>query len=160
MLTKQKGDIAEQAVILKALQLGFGVCKPIGDRLPYDLVFDVGGRLMKIQVKSAWFDEGRGNYVIDTRRTKTNRRQMVRSTYAADDFDFAIAFIELLGIFYIIPINIFTSYGSEIHLVETEKRQRQPKSALYREAWDLLLLPPRQLENCDLRENTDAARVA
>ena len=63
MLTKQKGDVAEQAVILKALQLGFGVCKPIGDRMPYDLVFDVDGRLLKIQVKSAWFDESRGNFV-------------------------------------------------------------------------------------------------
>ncbi|WP_288429147.1 group I intron-associated PD-(D/E)XK endonuclease [uncultured Spirosoma sp.] len=33
MLTKQKGDIAEQAVILQALKLGWGVCKPIGDRI-------------------------------------------------------------------------------------------------------------------------------
>ena len=138
MITKQKGDIAEQAVILKALQLGFGVCKPIGDRMPYDLVFDVDGQLIKIQVKSAWFDESRENYVIDTRRTKTNRRHMIRSTYSPVDFDFAIAFIETLGVFYIIPVDCFVSYGSEIHLVETEKRQRLPKSAAYREAWNLL----------------------
>lgn len=142
VLTKQKGDIAEQAVILKALQLGFGVCMPIGDRMPYDLVFDIDGQLVKIQVKSAWFDESRGNYVIDTRRTKTNRRHMLRSTYSSIDFDFAIAFIEALGIFYIIPVDCFVSYGSEIHLVEVEKRQRLPKSAAYREAWHLLTISP------------------
>ncbi|MEZ0485685.1 group I intron-associated PD-(D/E)XK endonuclease [Fibrella aquatica] len=28
MITKQKGDIAEQAVILKALQQGWGVSRP------------------------------------------------------------------------------------------------------------------------------------
>ena len=52
MITKQKGDIAEQAVILQALRLGWGVCKPIGDRLPYDLVFDIDGCLFKIQVRA------------------------------------------------------------------------------------------------------------
>lgn len=102
--------------------------------MPYDLVFDVDSRLLKIQVKSAWFDENRGNYVIDTRRTKTNRRQMLRSTYCSADFDFAIAFIEALGVFYIIPVDSFISYGSEIHLVEAEKRQRLPKSSAYRKA--------------------------
>lgn len=57
MDTKLKGDIAEQAVILKALQQGWGVAIPIGDRLPYDLVFDVGGKLLKIQVKAYYLDE-------------------------------------------------------------------------------------------------------
>ena len=57
MNTKLKGDIAEQAVALKALQKGWEVLRPLGDRLPYDLVFDVEGKLFKIQVKAAWFDQ-------------------------------------------------------------------------------------------------------
>jgi hypothetical protein len=48
MSTKLKGDIAEQAVILRLLELGWGVSKPIGDRLPYDLIADVGGQLVKL----------------------------------------------------------------------------------------------------------------
>jgi hypothetical protein len=63
---------------------------------------------------------------------------MVRSTYSPTDFDFAIAYIEDLGVFYVIPVECFISYGSEIHLVEAAKRQRLPKSAIYREAWNLL----------------------
>ncbi len=141
VITKQKGDIAEQAVILKALQQGWGVSRPIGDRLPYDLIFDIDGLLIKIQVKSAWFDEKRGNYVIDTRRTKTNRRIMLRATYCATDFDYAVAYIDELVLFYVIPVDAFVAYGSEIHLVETEKRQRLPRSAEYREAWHLLVMP-------------------
>ena len=80
MDTKLKGDLAEQAVILAALRHGWEVLRPIGDRLPYDLVLDVNSNLIKIQVKSAWFDSHKENYVVDNRRTRTNRRKMVRST--------------------------------------------------------------------------------
>ena len=138
-LTKLKGDIAEQAVTLKALKQGWEVLKPLGDRLPYDLVFDVNGVLVKIQVKYAWFNEGKENYVVDNRRTKTNRKEMKRSLYCTDDFDFAILYIEDLDVFYVMPVDFFTSYGSEIHLVETAKRQRKPKSFAFRETWELIL---------------------
>jgi hypothetical protein len=137
--TKLKGDITEQAAILHGLKRGWGVLKPIGDRLPYDLVFDVRGTLVKVQVKTAWFDESRGNYVVDNRRTKTNRRVMVREVYTPSDFDFALAYVPDLDLFYVFPVDVFISYASEIHLVEADKRQRKPRSAEYRDAWDLIL---------------------
>lgn len=139
MDTKLKGDIAEQAVVLFALRQGWGVLTPIGDRLPYDLVLDVSGRLLKIQVKSAWLDEKTQNYVVDNRRTKTNRRVMKREAYSQDDFDFAIAYIEEKDVFYVFPVDVFVSYRSGIQLIEAEKRQRKPRSAEYRNAWNLLI---------------------
>jgi hypothetical protein len=139
MSTKLTGDIAEQAAILHALKRGWGVLKPAGDRLPYDLVFDVEGTLVKVQVKCAWFDESRGNYVVDNRRTKTNRRFMVRDAYEPSDFDFALVYVADLDLFYVFPIDVFIGYGSEIHMVEADKRQRKPKSADYRDAWELIL---------------------
>jgi PD-(D/E)XK endonuclease len=139
MDTKLKGDIAEQAVVLYALKQGWGVLKPIGDRLPYDLALDISGSLITIQVKSAWFDTKRQNYVVDNRRTKTNRRVMIRGNYEIKDFDFAVIFIEELNVFYVMPSDVFISYGSEIHLVETVKRQRKPRSGDYRDAWSLVL---------------------
>lgn len=138
MDTKLKGDIAEQAVILKALELGWGVSVPVGDRLPYDLILDIEGKLQKIQVKAAWFDQNKNNYVVDNRRTQTNRRSLKRSDYQLTDFDFAILYILEKDVFYIFPIKEFLNYGSEIHLVEQEKRQRKPRSAMYREAWNFL----------------------
>ncbi|MHB8482508.1 MAG: group I intron-associated PD-(D/E)XK endonuclease [Nitrospiria bacterium] len=139
MSTKLKGDIAEQAAILHALKRGWGVLKPVGDRLPYDLVFDIEGTLVKIQVKSAWFNQVRGNYVVDNRRTKTNRRVMIRDSYTAVDFDFALVFMGDLELFYVFPVEVFIGYGSEIHMVETNRRQRKPDSAKYRDAWKLIL---------------------
>ncbi|MDD5613852.1 MAG: group I intron-associated PD-(D/E)XK endonuclease [Candidatus Omnitrophica bacterium] len=138
MDTKLKGDIAEQAAVLQALRRGWAVLVPLGDRLSYDLVFDVKGLLVKAQVKCAWRDSSSGNYVVDNRRTKTNRRVMVRKTYKQSDFDFALVYIPEYDIFYVFPVDVFISYGSEIHIVEFSKRQRKPRSAKYRDAWDLI----------------------
>ena len=139
MDTKLKGDIAEEAAILQALKRGWGVLKPIGDRLSYDLIFDVQGALVKIQVKGAWFDDARGNYVVDNRRTKTNRRFMIRGAYGRSDFDFALVYLSDLDLFYVFPVDVFIGYASEIHMVEADKRQRKPNSADYRDAWELIL---------------------
>jgi hypothetical protein len=138
MSTKLKGDLAEQTAVLQALKRGWGALRPVGDRLPYDLVFDVEGALARIQVKYAWLDKKTGNYVIDNRRTKTNRRIMIREPYRSADFDFALAYIEDLDVFYVFPVEVFISYGSGIHLVETDRRQRKPQSAEYRDAWNLI----------------------
>ena len=138
MDTKLKGDIAEQAVILEALKRGWAVLRPLGDRLPYDLVLDLKGKLIKVQVKSAWLDKKSGNFVVDNRRTKTNRRRMLRELYKLSDFDFAVIYLDGLNIFYIFPFEIFAAYGSSIHLVEDKKRQRRSRSAVYRNAWDLV----------------------
>ena len=138
MDTKLKGDIAEQAAILEALKRGWGVLKTIGDRLPYDLVFDVEGVLVRVQVKWAWYQEADDAYVVDNRRTKTNRRVMKREVYQSTDFDFALVYISESELFYVFPVDVFIDYGSQIYLVESGKRQRKPRSAEYREAWDLI----------------------
>src|SRR5262245_13032943 len=138
MDTKLKGDIAEQAAILQALKRGWGVLKTIGDRLPYDLVFDVNGALAKVQVKSAWLHEPANCFVTDNRRTKTNRRIMVRELYDEADFDFALVYVGELDLFYVFPVKVFIAYASQIYLVESAKRQRKPRSANYRDAWELI----------------------
>ena len=138
MDTKLKADIAESAVITELLKRGFKVLKPVGDRLPYDLAVDAGSNLLRLQVKSAWFDKKNNSYCVDVRRTKTNRRKMLRSRYSEDDFDFAILYIDVLNVFYVIPVKAFNSFVSTITLIEANKRQRKPKSAKFRNRWDLL----------------------
>jgi hypothetical protein len=137
MSTKLKGDIAEQAAILRLLELGWGVAKPLGDRLPYDLIADINGTLIKLQIKSAWFNALDRNYCIDVRRTKTNRRIILRSLYNDQDFDFALVYLSEQRIFYVIPNKVFIGFGSTLSLVEADKRQRKPRSK-YREAFELI----------------------
>ncbi len=146
MDTKLKSDVAESAVVTELLRRGFRVLKPVGDRLPYDLAIDLNGDFVRIQVKSAWLNHKTNAYGVDVRRTKTNRRRMLRVRYSKEDFDFAILYVEPLHVFYIVPFTVFSTYGSTISLIETDKRQRKPKSVEYRERWELLSngLPSRQ----------------
>lgn len=138
MDTKLKSDIAESAVVLKLLEKGFKVLKPLGDRLAYDLAIDHKGRLVRIQVKSAWYSKSKKMHLVDARRTKTNRRQMIRKKYSNQDFDLAIIYLGDKQVFYVMPVKTFNSYASSISFVEEGKRQRPPKSAEFRERWDLL----------------------
>jgi hypothetical protein len=46
--------------------------------------------------------------------------------------------VEDQDLFYVFPIDVFIGYGSEIHIVEVDKRQRKPQSAQYRDAWELI----------------------
>lgn len=138
MDTKLKADIAESAVILKLLQKGFNVLKPLGDRLAYDLAVDLDGRLIRIQVKSAWHSKPKKMHLVDARRTKTNRRSMLRKKYSNHEFDFAIIYLSDKQVFYVMPVQVFNAYASSVGFIEEDKRQRPPKSAEFRERWDLL----------------------
>ena len=149
MDTKLKADIAESAVMTELLRRGYKVLRPVGDRLPYDLAVDVDGKLIRIQAKSAWYDRKKEMYSVDVRRTKTNRRRMVRERYGENDFDFAVIYIDDLHVFYVMPLDAFTAYGSTISLVEAEKRQRKPKAVEYRESWELLSAWVTQLETAE-----------
>ena len=51
-------------------------------------------------------------------------------------------------LFYVFPVDVFTSYGSEIHMVEAEKRQRKLRSAEFRDAWELILQWAAHGETC------------
>ena len=134
MDTKLKADIAESATVTALLKRGFKVLKPVGDRLPYDLAIDINGKLIKLQVKSAW---ARNDvYIVDSRRTKTNRHLMLRQRYTAKDFDYALLYVEEIDIFFVMPVNVFNSYKSEITLIVG--KQRNIKSSKYLENWDLL----------------------
>jgi hypothetical protein len=136
--TKAKGDVAEQAAILNALRRNWGVLQPIGDRLPYDLVLDIAGDLVKVQVKSAWYYQPDDVWYVDNRRTQTNRRVMKRSKYNDLDFDFALVYLDTPDLFYVFPAAVFNAYASSIAIVESSKRQRPPRSAEYRDAWALI----------------------
>ena len=138
MDTKLKGDIAEQTVITECLKRGYDVLTPIGDRLPYDLVIVNDSKFIRIQVKSAWLNKKSKNYSIDSRKARTNRKKCSHIKYGNNDFEFVIAYIQDLNLFYILPIKIYNSYVGTIDFVVEEKRQRKPKSDIYKEAWVLI----------------------
>jgi PD-(D/E)XK endonuclease len=69
MTPDQKGDIAESSITAAAVRLGIGVLKPLTDGHRYDLAFDLGWRMLRVQCK--WAAYGKGVVII---RSYTSRR--------------------------------------------------------------------------------------
>lgn len=136
--TKTKGNIAELAAILQATKRGIAVSVPYGNSSPYDMVFDLGNMLAKIQVKSAWLNHKDRNWHFNARRTLVNRKETKFRFYQKGDFDFAFIYVDVLDKFWVIPFDVFSSIkGGGIITVE-ENRQRVGKTAPFKEAWYLL----------------------
>lgn len=58
MNTNQIGKITELEVLLYIQKLGYSISIPFGDKDRYDQIWDINGRLLRIQVKTShWADE-------------------------------------------------------------------------------------------------------
>ena len=118
--------------------MGLNVLRPVGDRLPYDVAIEREGKLVRIQVKSAWYHDHTSSWHVDTRRCQTNRRVYKQTKYLVEDFDLLIAWLPKEDVFYIFPSWLVGLYGGTITMVEGVVRQRPPKSLFYRNRWDLI----------------------
>lgn len=80
MHTKDKGDWSEAEVIakLKSIMDCF-VFTPFGDNTPYDIVIDINGELLKIQVKTARYVNG--SIKFETRSANSNMNESWHTTY-------------------------------------------------------------------------------
>ena len=57
--TNHKGNVAEMVIATEAMKLSVDVMKPLGEHTRYDLIFDLGSRLLRVQCKWATLDRGR-----------------------------------------------------------------------------------------------------
>lgn len=91
----EKGDIAEAEIAAAAIRAGCTVSRPLTDHPPYDLVIEVGGRLLRVQCKWA----GLKNGVIAVRLRRCSHspvRGYIRSSYGADEIDAVAAYCDEL----------------------------------------------------------------
>ncbi len=125
MLTSdQKGAIAETAVIHEAVKLGVGVLKPVNDGLRYDLVIDIGERLVRVQVKSA-----RRQIDVLVVRCYSSRRAaggFVRRTYTTDEVDAIVAYCPELQRCYFLPLDEFAGLTHiQLRVAPTRNNQQR-----------------------------------
>jgi hypothetical protein len=66
LTTNQKGLVAETAIVHECVKLGIGVARPL-DAAPYDLILDLGPKLLRVQCK--WAVRQGGVVVIRTGRS-------------------------------------------------------------------------------------------
>jgi hypothetical protein len=85
--SNDKGNIAEMAIALEAAKAGIEVLRPIAEHGRYDLVLDVGSRLLRVQCK--WGSLNRRLGVISVRigGSRHTPAGYGRSTYSRDEVD-------------------------------------------------------------------------
>jgi hypothetical protein len=97
-----KGAIAEAAIASAAIELGIYVLRPLVEGRRYDLLFDTGERLLRVQCK--WAPK-RGNVIVVNLQThRCTPHGYVRSTYTAEEVDGIAVYCQALKRCFYLPI--------------------------------------------------------
>jgi hypothetical protein len=88
--TDQRGSVAELAIIHHAARLGLGVARPLTDGHRYDLIFELGDRLLRVQCKSA--ARNGDVVVVRCRSCRRSASGFVRRAYHAHEVDLLAAY--------------------------------------------------------------------
>jgi hypothetical protein len=134
---KRKGELAEMVFVLTAASHGLAVSKPYGDSYPYDFVVEIGGRLLRVQVKAA-FTARRSGYYFNL---GSGAQPYTHRYYTEQDIDFLAAYIGPHDVWYIIPVHLIQSTSALVLCPGAEGKQRGARFEIYREAWHLITAP-------------------
>ncbi len=88
--TKQ-GDIGEARAIYEYTKLGYGVSRTLFDSMKYDIIIDVDGKLLKVQVKTTKFKSKYGIYKVGLRTCGGN--QSFKTTRKRENSDYDYLFV-------------------------------------------------------------------
>ena len=134
LTTDQKGAIAETAIVHAAVKLGIAVYRPVVEGGRYDLIFDLGRTLLRVQCKYAPFVNGVVLVrIYSSRRTASG---LVRRLYTAGEIDAVAAYCPELDACYVLPAGRFT-VNQQVHL-RVERARNNQESRVHR-ADDYLL---------------------
>ena len=92
MDSNAKGSVAELEIAAAAVRLGVPVLKPLTERGRYDLVFEIGRRLLRVQCKWAGLAEDRSTIKVRMGGSRCTPNGYVLSSYAVDEIDLLAAY--------------------------------------------------------------------
>jgi prevent-host-death family protein len=129
-----RGTVAEMAIALEAVRLGVEVFKPLSEHSRCDLIFGVGGRLYRVQCKSA--KRRREVLVINLMSSWHTPDGYVRNKYEPGEVDLIAAHSHESGTNYLIPFELVTGL-SAFHLRLSPPRNGQRASIHFAERYQL-----------------------
>ncbi len=128
LTTDQKGAIAETAVTHAATRLCIPVYVPVAEGGRYDLIFDLGSRLLRVQCK--WATRAGDVVVIRCRSCRRSRAGLVHRSYTTDEIDLIAGYCAELDQCYVVPFADYSRRGS-IHLRLEPARNNQRQRVLW-----------------------------
>ena len=97
-----KGAIAELKIAAAAADLGIVVAWPMMEGRRYDLIFDTGSRLLRVQCK--WAPRMGDVVRVNTRTSRLTNLGHVRTTYSRREIDAVAAYCADLDECFLLPI--------------------------------------------------------
>jgi prevent-host-death family protein len=106
MDTNRKGAIAEAEIALAAIRLGIPVLKPLAEHGRYDLGFELGGRILRVQCKWARLDRAAGVIKVALHSSWLSPHGYVRTSYTEDEIDLVAVYCGDLDRCYLLPCSL------------------------------------------------------
>jgi hypothetical protein len=123
LTTDQKGNVAEACIAAAAVKLGIEVYTPLGEGQRYDLIFDVGSQLLRVQCK--W--TSRYGDVLVVRCYSTRRiagDKILTRRYTEEEIDAVAAYCNELDRCYLLPLDLWSG-RRQLHLRLAPSRNNQ-----------------------------------
>jgi prevent-host-death family protein len=124
MDSNRKGAIAEMKIATAATELGIPVLRPMTEHGRYDLAFELGGRVLRVQCKWGALEDDGSVIKIPLQSSFLTPAGYVRSPYGPDEIDLVAAYCQPLDRCYLLPSALACSRTS-IYLRLTRPRNGQ-----------------------------------
>jgi prevent-host-death family protein len=122
--SNRKGAIAEAELAAAAIRIGIPVLKPLAEHGRYDLAFDLGDGILRVQCK--WGSLKKDVVVVRTSSSYYSpTRGYVKTTYAKNEVDAIGVYCAEMDRCYVLPIALFEDRSQVIlRLSGTKNNQR------------------------------------
>lgn len=103
--SNHKGAIAEAEIAAAAVRLGIPVLRPVQEHGRYDLAFELGGRILRVQCKWASLDREAGVVKMALHTSRHSPTEgYIRTSYLVGEVDLVAGYCADLDRCYLLPI--------------------------------------------------------
>jgi len=107
------GNIAELKFALLCIEQGIPVSKPLFDIAKYDMIIDIKGCLLRIQIKSTqYLNKGKYTHYYNCMVSAGSNGKI---KYSKNDIDFIAAYVIPEDAWYIIPIEEINTHSIKLY---------------------------------------------
>lgn len=123
--TNRKGAIAEAKIVAAATELGVPVLRPVQEHGRYDLAFEIGEDILRVQCKWGALDEAGAVIKVSLQSCCLTPAGYVRTPYRPDEIDLVAVYCGDLGRCYLLPSALACGRTSAyLRLVPPKNHQR------------------------------------
>jgi prevent-host-death family protein len=123
--SNHKGNVAEAEIAAAAVNLEIPVLKPVAEHGRYDLAFELGNKLHRVQCKWGGLDAERSVVVVRVGGSWLSPNGYVKSTYGENEIDLLAVYCGELDRCYLLPASLIVGMrGIYLRLTPPRNSQR------------------------------------